>query len=147
MTVHNNLIYRLNTYSLINYKISIYDLIDLKHIKTCNHIIKSSTYNRPQITNYYNLIFIYDRCTYIYVHDIDLNQVSTHHIPCNYNNTRIHKNKLYQYDSGTIYVYDILQMILIHSFKTEYSDKYELLVSDDTIVLQNEKNIVFYEIK
>jgi hypothetical protein len=149
LSVNDNFVYRIDTFNTMNYTISIYDLTDLKLIKTCNYRTKPLAYNclRPQITIYDTLIYIYDGYTYIYVHDIDLNQVSTHHIPCDYDNTRIHKNKLYHYDSDTIYVYDILRMILIHSFKTKCNDKYKLLVSDDTIVLHNEQHIVFYEIK
>jgi hypothetical protein len=156
MCVYNNCIYRFENFNGKQYQISIYDLSDLKKIKysvrSCDDVIfdcspQISVHDcSPQISVHDDIIYIYDGYKHIYIHDIELNYIKTHTIPCNIFNILIHKNKLYKYKTGTIFVYDMLTSELIHSFETNCYD-HVLFISDDLLTLHNNRQIVFYDIK
>jgi hypothetical protein len=144
--VYNDYVYQLRNFDGNKYQISIYNLSNLKQIKTM-HYTTETTARALQISVYDDYIYVYDGIKYIYIHNTKLNYIGVKSILCLQKGCQLHKNKLYYHESKTIYVYDIQQLTCICSFQTTCDDDYELIVSDDILTLNNSKCIVFYDIK
>lgn len=149
--VHNEYIYILSRQTPY-YWLNAYDLITLKHIRTSD---KWEHYGYLLMSIFDETIYLCeydsDKITYVYTHDTT-NLKKSHEYECNIpficSTSTLYKNKLYDYKSNQIRVYDLMtsENIYCIDVNTDY-EEYMLSVSDDIILLHNGVHVIIYEIK
>jgi hypothetical protein len=152
--IYNNYLYAV-VMNANNYYIITYDSVNFNVVRKSNNF--GGKGDVVQITMFNNVLYIYttlmfDDVCHIYAHNIDnFYRFHQHSTPDKYLNSKLYNNKLYQYDhtSANLYVYDIITMDIIYSFsiQTTYQSYYYLSISNDILVLSNDKEMILYDIK
>jgi hypothetical protein len=137
------------------YYICKYDLLTF----TQTQVSKKYKYhsNVLQMSIHEDTLYIHDRTYldkkqsyYIYAHDIINLKRKSRKSTKKLSNASLYKNKLYCYESRTVYVYDVTTLNKIHSFNIDQCDQNigcNIFISDDIMMLSNPKQMIFFDIK
>lgn len=149
--VHNNYLYVLRESRYYTYKIIIYDIDNLTIIRQSEEYAYDGQ-SRLQMTINLNKIYVYELVSgIIYIHDRNtLRLTKQSRYKSNYE-TVLYKDKIYRIECDVIYIYDIetleLTYVLISKSFINRELYVRMTINDDVIMLSNEQETIFYEIK
>jgi hypothetical protein len=152
MCVCDEKIYRL-IFVRGQYNVVVYNLHNLEKIRVLE--LFNSYSISSKISAHDDKIYVNEytnKSLICHVHDINngmrVHQYN-HTTECYYSITQIYKNKLYQYESQQIFVYDVLTNERIYSFHVNQclDEKYNLFISNGILALSGMKHVIFYSIK